>query len=196
MQTDQPISDVVHVLEEKTDEGNAQIGDVLSAFGSASFSSVLLAVAVMLVSPLSGVPLFSSVCGITIFLVASQGALGRKQLWLPERLLKVGIGSNKTKKAFEKLMQAAKWLDERTAARLPALVSPPASRVLFGICAIFGTLMPLLELVPLSSSLVGAAVSLIAAGLLARDGLIAAIGLLILPISTIIPIAAYSAIAG
>jgi hypothetical protein len=44
-------------------------------------------------------------------------------------------------------------------------------------CVLSGLMMPFLEFVPFSSSLVGAAVALLAFGMLARDGLFVMLGL-------------------
>jgi hypothetical protein len=185
---------VVRVLRQTSTEEASQFRDVLRAFGTASFSSMMLAASVLLVSPLSGVPLFSSLCGLMIFLIAGQGALGRDHLWLPERLLRIDIGSERAHKVFHGLMRVALWLDARTAARLAVMVRPPVSRLLFGLCALCGAVTPVLEFVPFSASIVGAAVSLIGAGLLARDGLLALLGVMVLPLASVLPLVAVAAV--
>ena len=54
----------------------------------------------------------------------------------------------------------------------------PFISILRGICAICGALMPFLEIVPFSSSLLGAVVSILAIAMLIRDGRLALIALL------------------
>ena len=93
MSADQPISTVVETLEEATVAHEVCLRDILSEFGSASFPSVLLVVSLLLVSPLSGIPLFSSGLGAVIFLVAIQGAMGRGHIWLPERLVSLKLNA-------------------------------------------------------------------------------------------------------
>lgn len=194
MDTDQPVKDVVETLEDVTDADEICLRDVLVEFGTASFPPLLLAVALLLVSPLSGIPLFSSMAGVTIFLIAGQGMIGRDHIWVPERLARWRVDTTRSDAILARFHKAALWLDQRTSARWTMLVSPPASRALYGICALSGMCLPVLELVPLSSSLVGLSISLISTGLLARDGLFAVIGLFTLSLAALVPVLAVSAV--
>ncbi len=194
MSAKEPIAEIVDTLEDATQDERMCLGDILEEFGTAAFSSTLLAVSLLLISPLSGVPLFSSVCGITIFLIASQGAFGRREIWLPARFMCINVTSKRADRTIGRIRSAAEWLDRKSTPRLAALVSPPMSRLIYAICAIAGLCLPLMEVVPMTSSLVGLAVSLMATGLLARDGLIAIFGLLVLPLAASIPIAAFLAL--
>ncbi|MCE8007428.1 exopolysaccharide biosynthesis protein [Aestuariivita sp.] len=194
MSADQPVSTVVAALEEATETDEVCLRDILSNFGSASFPSILLLAALLLVSPLSGVPLLSSAIGGLIFLVAVQGMIGRTYLWLPRRLMAWKLNTARSDKPLDRVLRFAEWLDRGTQARLAPLVSPPASRVLYAFCALSGICLPLLELLPFTSSMIGVAVALIATGLLARDGLIAVLGLVTLGLTSLIPAFAFSAL--
>lgn len=191
MSADQPVTTVVETLENASESGDVQLGDILDEFGSASFPPLLLTVSLLLVSPLSGVPFFSSLAGVAIFLVATQGALGRKHIWLPRRIKDWKLDTERYERAIHHVRRLATWLDKGTNARWAPLVTPPASRALYGICAVSGLFLPLLELIPLSSSLIGASVALISTALLARDGLIALLGLVALCVAATIPALAY-----
>lgn len=193
MTTKHPISTVVDTLDEATNRPHSSLGDLLEEFGQASFSSMLLAITLMLVSPLSAVPLFSSTCGILIFVISAQAAVGREHLWLPNRLLSVEIRSNRADGFIQYLRRAALWLEGRTRFRFRPLVSPPARRALYGLCSLAGACLPFLELIPLSSSIVGLSIALIAISLLTRDGLITVLGLLVLVAASAIPYAAVTA---
>lgn len=194
MSSDQPVTDVVETLEDATEADDVCLRDILDEFGSASFPPVLLAVSVLLISPLSGIPLFSSAIGMIIFLIASQGMLGARHIWLPSRVTDRRLKTRRAQDFLRRLRRLADWLDQRTDARWAQLVSPPASRVLYGICAFSGLFIPVLEFVPLSSSLIGAEVALISIALLTRDGAMAAVGLVMLCIAASIPLAAYVAL--
>ena len=187
---------VVEALEDATEASSVCLSEIVEEFGRASFPPVLLAVSVLLISPLSGVPLFSSIIGMAIFLIAIQGMIGREKIWLPRRLANWRINTRRSDLFLTRIRKVATWLDRGTTLRWTALVSPPASRVIYGICAFCGLCLPLLEVVPLSSSLVGVSVALMSTGLLARDGLIAVLGMAALCLAATIPIFAYSAILG
>ncbi|MFL4471768.1 exopolysaccharide biosynthesis protein [Tateyamaria armeniaca] len=196
MSSKQPIAQIADTLEDVTRNEDLCLGDAIGNFGTAAFASTVLAIALLLVSPLSGVPLFSSACGIAIFLIAVQAAFGRQSMWLPSRLMCLNMASPRAEQAIKRIRSFLDWLDARSTARWPALVTPPMSRGLYAICAILGLILPLLELVPMTSSLIGVAISFIATGLLARDGLIAAIGVCVIPVVALVPIAALAAVLG
>ena len=152
------------------------LGEVLRALEHASFVPVLLAPALIVVTPLSGIPFFSSFCGLVIALVAGQMFFGRSSLWIPRFLDQRTIPSKRLRDATDSLRKPARWIDKRTKARLQFLVSPPFDRITHFLCMLCGLVMPMLELVPFSSSILGAAVTMMALTLLLRDGLFALIG--------------------
>ncbi|MEO0751277.1 MAG: exopolysaccharide biosynthesis protein, partial [Pseudomonadota bacterium] len=111
MSADQPVTTVVETLEEATAADETCLRDILSEFGAASFPSILLIVSLMLVSPLSGVPLLTSFIGVIIFLVAGQGVLGRRHIWLPGRLVAWKMNTQRSERALERIRRIAAWLD-------------------------------------------------------------------------------------
>jgi len=151
--------------------------DLVQAVGRASFPPVLLIPAIAVVSPLSGIPLFSTVMGMLIFLVSLQMLLRRDQLWLPGWLLRRKTNSARVRLVFLRLRPAMAWLDAHTYARLTVFVHRPLIFIPQTFCVLSGLIMPFLEFVPFSASLVGGAVALLAFGMLARDGLFVMIGL-------------------
>jgi len=154
------------------------VGDIVEAFGSASFVPLLLVPAVAVVTPLSGIPAFSSLCGIAIFLISVQWLIGRECVWLPQWIMRRDLSGDRVGKALTNIRPWAARLDRHTRKRLSFLFRRPF-RVLPQLsCTLFGAMMPFLELVPFSSSLLGAAVTLLALSMLTRDGLYALIALL------------------
>jgi hypothetical protein len=132
------------------------------------------------VSPLSGVPLFSSTCGILICLVSGQMLFGRSNLWLPGWLGRKRIEGARAEKAISAMRRAANWLDRHASKRLQVVLSQPFISLIRLVCLLCGALMPVLEVVPFSSSILGAAVALLALSMLTRDGLIAVLTLVAL----------------
>lgn len=174
------ISDVIDRLESASETEETSLRDVVSSLGQASFVPVLMAPALAVVSPLSGIPFFSSASGTFIALVAGQLLLGRKHLWLPGWMMRRSVPTDRLKRAVAWARGPARWLDRHTGKRLSMLVRPPMDRLIYLACALCGAAMPLLELVPFSSSLLGAAVALLSLTVLARDGLLALAGFLVI----------------
>lgn len=89
---------------------------------------------------------------------------------------------------LKKMQWVADYLDRYTRqGRLHWLVGTTGRTVLQLLCMIAGALMPLLEVVPFSSSILGAAVLSFSVGLLRRDGIFAVAGIAILSIAAVIP---------
>ncbi|MEI4470102.1 exopolysaccharide biosynthesis protein [Frigidibacter sp. MR17.24] len=158
-------------------EHSVSIGRVMDRLGTASFTPALVVPAVIVVSPLSGIPLLSSVCGLTIALIAGQMLIGKRALWLPGVLRRRAVPGARLATALRWLDRPARFIDRWTGRRLGLLVHAPFSWLLLLACFLCGAVMPMLELVPFSSSILGSAVSLMALALLIGDGLLALLGL-------------------
>lgn len=171
----QPVAEVLKETSRivRQTNGPVTVAQLTEELGHSSLSAVLAVPALAVVSPLSGVPLFSSACGILICLVSGQMLLGRSHLWLPQWLGRRRIEGRSVRKMTAAMRRTAQWLDRHSGKRLPALLRQPCLTVIRLVCLICGALMPLLEIVPFSSSVLGAAVSLLAVAMLTRDGLIA-----------------------
>lgn len=168
---------IVDRVIEATYKEQVDINDLVQSIGHASFTPLLLFPAIAVATPLSGIPLFSSLMGVLIFLVAVQMLFRRDQLWLPQWLLRRKTNSSRVRSVFQRLRPALEWLDTHTYARLAAFVHRPLIFISQILCVLSGLMMPFLEFVPFSSSLIGSAVALLAFGMLARDGLFVIFGL-------------------
>ena len=169
------VGDVVDRMEAAAEGQTTSQGSIVAALGAASFLPVMMAPALAVVSPLSGVPVFSSICGLTIALVAAQQLVNRDHLWLPGWLMRRQVKSRNLRAATRWLRKPARFLDRHSRERLSFLVSRPFNWITVTASMLSGLAMPFLELVPFTSSILGGAVTLFALSLLVRDGLISAI---------------------
>ncbi|MCW2309064.1 exopolysaccharide biosynthesis protein [Rhodobium gokarnense] len=162
---------------EVASEGEVSVKDTVESLGAASHSALILLPALLAITPLSGVPGASSFFGLTIALVSLQMLIGRESLWLPDFLLRRSIDSAKLEKAIGFLRRPARFVDRHTRERLGLLVRPPARSLLQAACLGCGLVMPFLEVIPFTSSIMVTAVAFFATALVVRDGLLAAAGL-------------------
>ncbi|MDG3040549.1 exopolysaccharide biosynthesis protein [Roseicyclus marinus] len=158
-------------------EENPSLDSVVIAFGPRGALPLMIFVALVIVSPLSGIPLLSSFGGLTIAAIALQLALGRRRLWLPGWLSRRSIPRPRLLAALERLRPTAGFLDRHCRRRLWLLTTPPVSQAVLLVCALAGLMMPFLELLPFSSSFLAMAVTCLGFSLLTRDGLWAALAL-------------------
>lgn len=169
---------ILERLEDLQGSGKITMGELVKTIGQVSFAPLLIIPAIALATPLSGIPLFSSIMGIIIFLVSVQMIIRREHLWLPNWLLNLQTNRKYVRTAFEKVRPFVAWLDRRTQSRLTILTHRPLVFVPQLICLLSGLFLPILEFVPFSSSMVGVAVALLGIGMFARDGVVLMLALL------------------
>lgn len=156
------------------------IEDIVSSLGEASFAPLLFVPSIIIVSPLSGIPGLSSLFGILIALIAVQMVIGRSHVWLPRWLMRREMGRERFNKALDVMQKPIGFVDRVTHPRLAVLVSWPISKVLQMLCVLCGAMMPFLELVPFSSSILALAVAFFSMAFVTRDGVLAILGLAVL----------------
>jgi hypothetical protein len=187
--TDGPVRDIVDRLEDCSQADTVALDDLVKAFGTASFVSTMMVPALLVVSPLSGIPFFSSVCGLTIALIAAQMLFKRTHLYLPAALTRRTIEGDKLRPGLKKMRGFADFLDRHThKGRLRRLVGNGGRIVPQLLCLVAGLSMPLLELVPFSSSILGLSVLSSSIALLTRDGAFVLVGLAIMAGAAAVPI--------
>lgn len=187
-----PLRTTIDRLIQLGEKGDVSVAQVVEDFGGAGMATAMMIPALLVVSPLSGIPVFSSVCGLTIALIALQMLFRRDRLWLPGFLSRRHMNGTRLAKALIRMRRAADWLDGHTASRLRYLTSAPLDMIPKVACLLAGLMMPLLEILPFSSSLLGMAVTTTGIGFMARDGLyvLVAAGFVLLAAS--VPITIYA----
>ncbi|MEQ3624968.1 MAG: exopolysaccharide biosynthesis protein [Celeribacter sp.] len=171
------IAAVLDRVDDAADVDVLSFRDVVSAVGEASFVPVLMAPALAVVTPLSGIPLFSSFCGMIIVLVSAQMVLNRDHLWLPGWIMRRRFPGHRVKQATARIRGITDYIDRHARNRLEFLQHRPFPQITEVVCMFCGLAMPFLELVPFTSSLLGLAVTLLSLALLVRDGLLVLFGL-------------------
>lgn len=174
-----PVRLIVEQIDALSGAETVSLGQIILSFGQTSFLPVMLVPALLLVSPLSGIPLFSTFCGLCIVIVAAQRVAQREKLWLPGWLTRREISGAALGKGTKALRKVADWLDNHSRPRLQIMVTPPFNVACYVLCIVAGLIIPFLELVPFSSSTLGLVVTLTVVGLLVRDG-VYVIGALVL----------------
>ncbi|MCA0041971.1 exopolysaccharide biosynthesis protein [Celeribacter litoreus] len=174
------VNDILRAIEAAQDDqvGRVSVDAIFDEIGHASFAPAVLVPALILVSPISGIPGFPTFGAIIIFLFAFQAVLGTDHLWLPEFIRRRHLPSEKVQKALDWLEKPANWIDERTETRLSFLAKRPWHRLTYLLMVLIAITIPALELLPLVTSAACTAISLMALGLMVRDGLLVLLGYL------------------
>ncbi|MBN2759053.1 MAG: exopolysaccharide biosynthesis protein [Rhodobacteraceae bacterium] len=172
-----PVQDMLDQIRHAADGPSVAVGDVMRAMDASSRPVLLLLPALILVSPLSGIPGLSSLGGLTIALVAAQILLGREAIWLPGFILRRRLATERLNWGLGKLDKAAAFIDRKSVPRAEWIFAFPGRHLLLITCMACGLIMPFFELVPFSATTLAVVVSILASGLLVRDGVVAGLGL-------------------
>ncbi len=176
---DKSLTDVIDTTARAAKQEPVTVERLVQALGPASIAPVLLLPALIVVSPISGIPGVSIAGGLIIALIAGQIAFGRRSIWLPGFVLRLKLPGDKLRKGLEAMRKPAASVDSVIHRRvlLPAGLQ---RRVLGAVAMVIGLCMPVLEFLPFTSSIAAGVVALLALAMLVEDGLLAivAVGLL------------------
>ena len=155
-------------------EGQDQVSmrAVVDSIGRRSFGPLLLIMGVVLFSPLSGIPGMAIFAGIFVMLIALQMLCGRSNFWLPAFILDRAVPQARLRKAIGWVTPTARRIDRLIKPRLDFMLQRTSTFLIAGLCVAVAAALPLLELVPFSSSIVGLALAIMGLALVARDGLL------------------------
>jgi hypothetical protein len=153
---------------------------MLDRVGARSFGAALLVPSLILVSPLSIIPLMPTLGGLVILTIATQAFFGRRHLWLPKFLATRRFNGDQMRRAVSYLRQPAAWLDRNSRDRLRFLSGPPLDRLaLLAVMTVAAT-WPFLEILPMFTSVSAGGVALVAFALMVRDGFVLLAGYAVL----------------
>lgn len=186
--TDYPVRDILSRLSCMAAADRVSVRDLVEEFGEASFLPALMVPALIVVSPLSAIFFLPTLMGLSMALIAAQMLMGRRSLWLPRVLLSRSIAGGRLRRAVGWLERPGLWVDRQTTPRLTLLFYWPLRLIPVLGCMVSGLMMPFLELVPMSSTVLGLAIVLFAVALLARDGLFVIAGLCLMGVAALIPV--------
>lgn len=172
-------SALTHLLDqlEAAGEGDTvSVQDILDATGDRSITPIVLAISLVLVSPLSGIPGLPTLSAIVILLIMGQALFRRKHLWLPPMLRNRRLGRDRYTKAIHWMRTPAAWIDMHSHPRLRILTVGPLRWLTLLVCMCVPMVWPFLELLPFVTSFGAGALALMTFGLFTRDGVYVVMG--------------------
>ncbi|BFT30116.1 exopolysaccharide biosynthesis protein [Alteromonas sp. D210916BOD_24] len=173
---DQSVSNLLGNIS-KDGEEDVTLGDIVSRFEDRGFGPLLLVPSLIALLPTGAIPGVPTLCGITLFLICIQVALGKHSPWLPKKLTDKTISTNKLDSAVEKAEPFVKKTEKLLKPRIISLSQAPAKHIIAAYCAVAALCMIPLEALPFAVALPALALSITALGMTNRDGLFICFGL-------------------
>lgn len=175
------ISEVLDCVEDAgAGDTRVSVADILAEIGDNAFAPAILIPALVMVSPATALFGVASFCGLLIGLIAFQMLIGQQRLWLPRFVLGRTISRRRLDSVLGWLTRPARFVDRLAGKRMSFLVRPPLTRLWALLCLLLALVVPVFELVPMSATIIGAAIALFALAMVAKDGLFALLGLAVL----------------
>ncbi|MGJ3264538.1 MAG: exopolysaccharide biosynthesis protein [Salinarimonas sp.] len=164
----EPASAVLARIGETAEAERIPLGTLVDALGERTFGLVMLVLALPCAIPfLYGVP---QIVSVPMVFVAAQLVIGRKALWLPQGLRARAFSTSDYRAMIDR---ARPWLlrfEHLARPRLALLATGPSER-LVGLAMLVASLSIAVPL-PLTNTVPGIGVAIIAVGLIERDGLL------------------------
>lgn len=165
---------LVQLADDATGE-TVTLAWVLEQMQERAFGLFLLVLALPCCIPfLYGLP---QVVALPLMLISAQILFGRKSPWLPERLGNRTVTTEGLKNLGERAGPWLRRIEAVSRPRLIALTLPPLDRIV-GL-ALVGFSASILVPLPLTNTVPGFAVVIVAMGLLQRDGILVILGALL-----------------
>lgn len=146
------------------------IGEIVDSIGDKGFGLLFLVLSLPSALPVPA-PGYSTPFGIVIVLLAMQMVLGRRKLWLPERLRAVRLRKSVARKVLSTGSTAIRWCERFIRPRHDWIGAPLGLKALGLVIMCMGGLMILP--IPLTNTAPAMVVFLIGLGLAEDDGLLA-----------------------
>ena len=159
------------------DAERVSLGAMLDAVGRRSYGPLIMLPGLIALSPLSGIPGVPTTVAGMVLIIAGQLLLGRNHLWLPQWLLRRSAPRGKFDKALRFLRPIARFTDRLVRRRLARFTRDVGVRMIAFVCIAIAVGMPALELLPMASTVAGAAFTAFGLGLMAEDGLLVLVAL-------------------
>jgi hypothetical protein len=158
----------------EADGGRVSVASILQTIGRRSFGPVLLFAALVMMAPVIGdIPGVPVLAGSLICMVAVQLLIGRKHVWVPQLLLRRSASKEKLNRAVRKLRKPARFVDRLLRHRLESLTKGRMAQLILAVSLLISAATPLMELVPFSANVAGAALTAFGLALIANDGVFA-----------------------
>ena len=153
---------------------------ILDSVGRRSFGPMILVPGLIVVAPIIGdIPGVPTLFALVVLLTSIQLLWGAEHFWLPKWLLARSMPRARLLKALEWMHKPARFVDRFLHPRLTWLVDNGASRYLIASMSLLVSLMlPVMEFIPFSATIGGAALVCFGLALVARDGLLVLFSLL------------------
>jgi hypothetical protein len=156
----------------RKDDAKVKARTIFELVGTRSYGPLLLLAGLIMVAPVIGdIPGVPTALGIFVILISAQMLLHRRHFWLPGWLLERTVSRQKVDKMVHWCRRPARFIDRLLRPRLAVFTSIPAQYLVAVVGILIAAATPVMEFVPFSANIAGAALLAFGLALVAHDGL-------------------------
>lgn len=168
------LEDLLDVLDELSEgDGDLAVADIHDQIGRRSFGPALLAIGVLMATPIGGIPFVPTTLAVMVVLITGQLLIGRRRFWLPDVIRRRAVAKDKFRMAIRASRPAASRIDRFIHPRLSVLIRGPAIYVVAAVCFLTAMMTPPLEVIPFAAAVPALAFAAFGLAITARDGALA-----------------------
>lgn len=157
--------------------GKVSLEEVRDAIGGRAYGPLLFMAGLITMTPVSAVPGVPTLLAFTVVLIAGQMLVGCETVWLPRWLLRLKVKGASLEKGARGARRPAQVLDRLVRPRIPSMTEGLGRKGVALVCIVVGVLTPPLELIPFSTAIPAATITVFGLGLTARDGVVVLVAL-------------------
>lgn len=158
-------------------EDKVSLEDIRDAIGGRAYGPLLFMAGLITMTPISAVPGAPTLLAFTVVLIAGQMLVGCETVWLPRWLLRLKVKGASLEKGARSARRPAQFLDRLLRPRIPGMTEGLGRKGVALVCILVGILTPPLELIPFSTAIPAATITVFGLGLTARDGVVVLVAL-------------------
>jgi hypothetical protein len=145
---------------------------IFELVGTRAYGPLLLLAGLIMMAPVIGdIPGVPTVLGLFVILISVQLFLHRRHFWLPGWLLNRSVSQQKVRKTVEWSRRPARYMDRLLRPRLRVCTGATAHYVIAAVGIIIAVGTPVMEFIPFTANLAGAALTAFGLAMVAHDGL-------------------------
>jgi hypothetical protein len=186
-------SDALALFAATVASERVELGMIIEFMGRRSIGTLLLVLALPMALPIPA-PGVSVVFGVPLILISAQLLLGRRRAWLPGAIARRSIARTDFVTFVERALPTLHFLERIIRPRINWMAGDWAMVPVGAICLLLAVIITLP--VPLGHMVPGAAISVLALGLIERDGLVIGLGLITGILGLVIVTVASASLAG
>lgn len=159
------------------------IDEILEKLNSRGFGALLVGLSSIIVLPTGAIPGVPAISAILIMITSVQILVGKKRVWLPEKIRKIKITRKKLERTIERSKPITKRIDKIIKPRLPYLFSDALEHFLPLISLFLALTIPVLGLIPFLADIPALGILLLGISLCCRDGILLIVSILFFLVS-------------